>query len=124
MSHVKPNELAAASGLSNFMRTIAGSISTAMSVFLLTHRTDVHHAILTEHVRSDAIGWQHLHSTLQGVGMSDQQALGVAERLVNQQASTLAVNDIYTLFTVVFLLLIPLVWFAKPPFGVRMGGGH
>jgi len=124
MSHIKPDELAAASGLSNFLRTIAGSISTAMSVFLLTHRTDVHHAILTEHVQNDSVGWQHMHATLQSLGLSDQQALGVAERLVTQQASTLAVNDIYALFTVVFLLLIPLVWFAKPPFGVRMGGGH
>jgi DHA2 family multidrug resistance protein len=124
MSHVKPNDLAAASGLSNFTRTIAGSISTAMSVYLLNHRADVHHTVLAEHVRIDSVGWQHMQQTLHSMGVSDTQALGVAERIVSQQASTLAVNDIYTLFAVIFLLLIPLVWLAKPPFGVRMGGGH
>ena len=124
MSHIQPNELAAASGLSNFLRTIAGSISTAMSVYLLNHRTDVHHAILNEHVRSDSVGWQHIQQILHSLGWSDQHALAYAERVVTQQASTLAVNDIYSLFAVIFLLLIPLVWLAKPPFGVRMGGGH
>lgn len=116
MSHIKPNELAAASGLSNFLRTIAGSISTAMSIFLLNHRSDVHHTVLTEHIRSDAMGWQHLQDTLHSMGWSNTQALGYAERVINQQSSTLAVNDIYELFAIIFLLLIPLVWLAKPPF--------
>lgn len=124
ISHVKPNELAAASGLSNFLRTIAGSISTAISVYLMNHRADVHHTVLAEHVRADAAGWQNTLRTLHGMGWSDQHALGYAERVVSQQAATLAVNDIYMLFAVIFVLLIPLVWFARPPFGARMGGGH
>ncbi len=124
MSHIKPNELAAASGLFNFLRTIAGSISTAMSVYLLNHRTDVHHTVLTEHVRTDSVGWQHAQQALHSLGWSDTGTLAYAERVINQQASTLAVNDIYSLFAVIFLLLIPLVWLARPPFGARMGGGH
>lgn len=124
MSHIKPNELAAASGLSNFLRTIAGSISTAMSVYMLNHRTDVHHTILAEHVQADSSGWQNMHQTLHGMGWPDQNVLAYTEHLVTQQASTLAVNDIYSLFAVIFLLLIPVVWLAKPPFSVRMGGGH
>ncbi|MES1191909.1 MAG: MFS transporter, partial [Steroidobacter sp.] len=88
------------------------------------HRADVHHTVLAEHVRADAAGWQNTLRTLHGMGWSDQHALGYAERVVSQQAATLAVNDIYMLFAVIFVLLIPLVWFARPPFGARMGGGH
>lgn len=124
MSNIKPNELAAASGLFNFLRTIAGSISTAVSVYLMNHRADIHHTILAEHVRSDSAGWQSIVRTLHSLGWSDQRALGYAEHAVSQQASTLAVNDIYMLFAVIFLALIPLVWLAKPPFEARMGGGH
>lgn len=123
MSNIKPNELASAAGLSNFLRTIAGSISTAISILLWTNRTDLHRAVLTEHIRQDAGGWTHTHDTLQTLGFNTAQSLSYAERVINQQASTLAVNDIYIVFAVVFLLLIPVVWFARPPFIAKAGGG-
>lgn len=123
MANIKPNELASAAGLSNFLRTIAGSISTAVSILLWNNRTDMHRAVLTEHIRSDSVAWTHTHNTLHGLGFNDTQSLSYAEKLINQQASTLAVNDLYTLFAVVFLLLIPVVWFAKPPFIAKAGGG-
>ena len=125
MSHIKPNELAAASGLSNFMRTLAGSISTAMSIFIWNRRGDIHHAVLSEHVRSDSPGWQHFHGVLSAGGMTDPQALSVTNLIVNQQASTLAANDLYWLFAIIFMALIPLVWLARPPFVNRGAvGGH
>jgi len=123
MSNIKPNDLASAAGLSNFLRTIAGSISTAVSILLWTNRTDLHRAVLTEHIRQDAGGWTHTQSTLQALGFNTAQSLSYAERVINQQASTLAVNDLYVLFAVVFLLLIPVVWFAKPPFTAKTDGG-
>jgi DHA2 family multidrug resistance protein len=125
LSHVKPSELAAASGLSNFMRTLAGSISTALSIFLWNHRTEVHHATLTEHVRVDSAGWQHYQGILSNGGLTDQQTLGVTNYIVNQQASTMAANDLYWLFAIVFISLIPLIWLCKPPFAGHGGmGGH
>jgi DHA2 family multidrug resistance protein len=51
--------------------------------------------------------------------------LGATNFIVNQQASTLAANDLYWLFAVIFISLIPLIWLAKPPFLNRGAmGGH
>src|SRR5687768_17885226 len=42
--------IASASGLANFCRTIAASMSTAATVTLWQHRGDYHHAVLAEHI--------------------------------------------------------------------------
>jgi DHA2 family multidrug resistance protein len=123
MANIKPHELASASGLSNFLRTIAGSISTATSIWLWNDRQDFHHAVLTEHVRADSVGWTQTHQVLNQLNLPDTQSLGYVERVITQQASTLAVNDVYVLFAVVFVLLIPIVWFAKPPFAAGSAAG-
>jgi DHA2 family multidrug resistance protein len=39
--------------------------------------------------------------------------------IINEQASTLAVNDVFNVLGVVYLLILPLVWLIKPPFGAR-----
>ena len=45
--------------------------------------------------------------------------------IVTRQALTLAVNDVFLLCTVMFLAMIPVIWFAKPPFGnVGSAPGH
>jgi DHA2 family multidrug resistance protein len=41
------------------------------------------------------------------------------------QAMTMGANDLFLMMGVMFLLLIPFVWFAKPPFrAVGTGGAH
>ncbi|MGE0115605.1 MAG: DHA2 family efflux MFS transporter permease subunit [Steroidobacteraceae bacterium] len=122
MSNIKPHELASASGLSNFLRTIAGSISTAVSIWLWNDREDFHRAVLVEHIRPDSPGWNQTQQTLINLGLPDTQTYGYVESVIKQQAATLAVNDLYMLFGVVFALLIPIVWFARPPFQSATGG--
>lgn len=124
MSGVKPNELAAAAGLSTFIRTLAGSMSTAVSIWLWDDRQQFHRALLTEHVSADSPGWNQLHGTLSNLGFSDTQALHYASQQISTQAATLAVNDLYLTFAVIFLMLIPFVWLARPPFTAARGGGH
>ena len=122
LSGLKPHEIASASGLANFCRTIAASISTALTVTVWQHRGDYHHAVLTEHLTSAS------HATnayVQGLGGGDR-AWGIIESIVTRQSLTLAVNDVFLACTILFVLMIPLVWLAKPPFGnVAAGpGGH
>ncbi|MBS0570330.1 MAG: DHA2 family efflux MFS transporter permease subunit, partial [Proteobacteria bacterium] len=50
LSGLKTEEIASASGIANFCRTIAASFSTAVSVTIWQHRTDYHHAVLAEHL--------------------------------------------------------------------------
>lgn len=125
LSGLPQHEIASASGLSNFFRTIAGSISTAVSVTLWQHRADYHHAVLTEHVTSARPPAEQWLGTLQGVGMGQAQALSLTDQVINLQAFTLAVNDLFLLFSGLFVAMIVLVWWARPPFGSAGGGpGH
>jgi DHA2 family multidrug resistance protein len=41
----------------------------------------------------------------------------VVDQLVTREAATLAVNDVFWGCAILFLALIPILWFAKPPFG-------
>ena len=117
LSGVRSDELASASGLSNFVRTISGSIATAVTVWLCNNRTDYHHAVLAEHVSASAGGWVHYQELLASQGITGGNALQYADRIVVQQASTLGVSDVFRMLGVMFVLLIPFVWLAKPPFG-------
>jgi DHA2 family multidrug resistance protein len=125
LSGVQSNELASASGVSNFMRTMAGSFSTAVTVWIWNRRTDYHHAVLTEHIHNAAGAWVQYQSQLNARGISGVGSSQYVNLVINSQASTLAVNDVFNMLAVIFLALIPFVWLARPPFGARApAGGH
>jgi DHA2 family multidrug resistance protein len=119
LSGVPANELASASGVSNFVRTMSGSFSTAIAVWVWNRRSDYHHAVLTEHIRNSADAWTQYQAQLAAHGITGSGASEYVNFVISGQASTLAVNDVFNALGLLFLLLIPLVWFAKPPFGAR-----
>ncbi len=124
-SGVAPNELANAAGLSNFIRTMSGSISTAVCVWLWNTRSIYHHAVLTESVNARAPGSIHYLGVLSSKGIPDVAARGYVDHVITGQASTMGANDVFLLLAVLFLVAIPVVWFARPPFGTGgMKGGH
>ena len=124
LSGVPASELASASGLSNFTRTMAGSIATAMTVFIWNRRTDYHHSVLAEHIRDSAGSWTDYLSRLENYGISGTKAYEYVEHVINTQAMTLGVNDVFHALAWMYLLLIPFIWFAKPPFGARAAAAH
>lgn len=115
-SNVPTNDLASASGLSNFIRTMAGSFSTAISIWIWNTRTDYHHAVLTEHVRSSVGGWTAYQAQLSAQGINGLHAFQYLDRVISQQALTLGMSDVFYVFGMMFVLIIPFVWLAKPPF--------
>ncbi len=120
LSGLPPERMPAASGLSNFVRITAGAIGTSVSTTLWESRAAMHHAQLVESVSA---GNATASSTLNGLaaaGLTPDQALAQVNSLVNQQAFMLAANDIFYASAALFMLLIPLVWFARP---IRGGGG-
>ncbi len=125
LSGIRPDELASATGLSNFVRTMMGSIATAVTVWVWNNRTDYHHAVLTEHVHRSADGWARFQTQLDALGISGVNAFAYVDRLITQQALTLGVNDVFYALGILYFLLVPFVWLARPPFTVsRGGGGH
>jgi DHA2 family multidrug resistance protein len=119
MSGVASNELASASGVSNFLRTMSGSFSTAVTVWIWNRRTDYHHAVLAEHVRTAANPWVQYQAQLHAHGIGAAGAPAFVNQVISSQSSTLGVNDVFNMVGVIFLALIPLIWLAKPPFGAR-----
>src|ERR1700723_1986493 len=119
MSGVAPNELASASGVSNFVRTMSGSFATAITVWVWNRRSDYHHAVLTEHINDASHSWAGYQAQLSAHGIHGLGASEYVNQVISNQASTLGVNEVFHMLGLLYIILIPFVWFAKPPFGAR-----
>jgi MFS transporter, DHA2 family, multidrug resistance protein len=117
LSGLTPDRIPSASGLTNFVRITAGAFGTSISTTLWENRATLHHAQLAEAVAPGNPAAQATLSGLASSGMTPEQALGMVNRLVDQQAFMLAANDIFWISAVLFLLLIPLVWLTHPQRG-------
>ncbi|TAM57891.1 MAG: DHA2 family efflux MFS transporter permease subunit [Rhodanobacter sp.] len=124
LSGLPASEIASASGLSNFFRTLGSSVSTAVMVTLWQHRGEYHHATLTENISPGHPAAMQFIQQLSHAGLSHLQSLGVIDQLLTREALTLAVNDVFWATAVLFVLLIPVLWFARPPFGSAGAVGH
>ncbi|MDE2120689.1 MAG: DHA2 family efflux MFS transporter permease subunit, partial [Betaproteobacteria bacterium] len=109
-----PHRIAAASGLSNFARITAGSFGTSIYTTWWANRAALHHAQLAEHIyQGNPVADQTL-AMAQGLGLGHQQALGLIDGLIQRQAYTIAVDEMFRLSAWLFLALIVLVWLVKP----------
>jgi len=125
MAGLQPSEITSAAGLSNFVRTFSGSISTAVCVFFWNDRTEYHYATLTEHITPDSPAWAAYQGQLAQAGITGDAALASTAQVINNQALTMGANDIFLGMAALFVVLIPLVWLARPPFrAVGTGGAH
>ena len=117
MSGVTPRELASAAGLSNFLRTIAGSISTAVCIWMWNDRTEFHHGILIQNVTQGAPATAAYQAQMAAQGLDPTLGLAYMERIVGVQASTMGANDVFLMLCLLYLVMIPFLWLSRPPFG-------
>jgi len=119
LSGLAPSQIAAATGLQNFMRNLGSSFGTAIMTALWAHKGIEHHARLVEHVTAyNPLATQYLDQ-LQAAGLTTQQALGQLDRTLTSQAYLLATNAVLCISGMLMVSLIVLIWWAKPPFTVR-----
>lgn len=125
-SGLTPDRMPAAAGLSNFVRITAGAIGTSLFTTVWDDRAVVHHAELAERVSTSNTAATTALAQLGANGYDGAQALAAVNGLVNQQAYTMAVNDIFLMSSVVFILLLGLVWTTRPARGIAVdaGGAH
>ena len=58
-------------------------------------------------------------------GRATAASRAATAQVINTQALTMGAHDIFRLLAVMFILLVPFVWLAKPPFrAVGTGGAH
>jgi DHA2 family multidrug resistance protein len=122
LSGLTPDRIPAASGLTNFVRITAGAMGTSISTTLWESRAALHHAQLAEAINNGSLPAQATLSGLTASGLTPEQALAQVNRLIDQQAFTLAANDIFYLSAALFLVLIPLVWVTQRQRGGAGGG--
>ena len=113
LSGISPERIPAASGLSNFVRIVAGSFGTSIATTVWQDRAAMHHAHLSEAVNIGSSATNSALSGLASVGLTPDQALGSINRLVDQQAYMLAASDVFYVSALIFLLLIPLVFLTR-----------
>jgi DHA2 family multidrug resistance protein len=127
LSGLPPERIAAASGLSNFARITAGAFGTSIATTLWDNRAAMHHAELAEAINNASVPATQTLSGLSALGLGPEQSLAYINRLVDQQAFMLSANDIFAASAMLFLLLIGVIWLARP---VRLtdpvdtGGAH
>ena len=121
LSGLPPERIPAASGLSNFARITAGSFGTSITTTLWDRRATLHHAQLVEHLDPGAPVTAQTLGTMHAGGLGANQSYELLNRLVDSQAFMLSANDIFYVSGVLFLLLIGLVWVARPT-GAKSGG--
>ena len=123
LSQLRPDQMAAGSGLTNFLRNLGGSTGTAIGITVWQNEAIRNHAIITESLSTNNLALTNMQDQLTNAGISLEGQLQLLDLMVSSQAYVLSTNHLLTLAGLMMLSLIPVVWFAKPPFGAG-GGGH
>ena len=125
-SGLTPDRMPAAAGLSNFVRITAGAIGTSIFTTAWEDRAVLHHAELAERINHGNPAATAALSQLGANGYDPSQALATVNRMVDQQAYTLAVDDLFLLSGILFVALLVLVWLARPAKNVAVdaAGAH
>ncbi len=114
LSGLTPDRIPAASGLFNFARITAGSFGTSIVTTLWDRRASLHHAQLAERINSYDPSSAQALAGMQAGGMSPQQSYEAVNRIIDQQAYMLSANDIFYASALLSLLLIAVIWLARP----------
>jgi DHA2 family multidrug resistance protein len=114
LSGIAPDKIAAASGLSSFARIVGGSFGTSTAITIWQDRAALHHAQLAELINRGSVATNSTLGQFANAGMGTEQALSQINRMIDQQAFTLAANDVFYGSSIIFLLLIPLIWLSHP----------
>jgi len=116
LSGLSADRIPAASGLFNFARITAGSFGTSIATTFWDHRATLHHAQIAEQLTGEGPSRQAL-AGLQASGLTPDQSYALLNRLVDQQAFMLSANDIFYASALLFLVLIAVLWLARPTNG-------
>lgn len=128
LSGIGPESIAAAAGLSNFVRIVAGAMGTSVATTIWESRATLHHHHLVERLgQADGIVDEALLRLRSG-GLSLEQSLAQLNRMIDQQAFTRAADDIFLGSALCFLVMIGMIWLTRRPprvgATVDAGGAH
>jgi DHA2 family multidrug resistance protein len=129
MDPISNESMGNATSIFNLMRNVGGSTGIAASQTLMARGRQTHTNILGTHVTAYNPVTQERLRQLQAALVSrgtdpataTQRAHGVLWMAVQQQASILTFNDIFCLFGIILLILVPLSYAMRRPRTRRTG---
>ncbi|ASK27620.1 DHA2 family efflux MFS transporter permease subunit [Neisseria chenwenguii] len=124
LSQMKGHQIATASSLSNFLRVFMGGVGVSVVSTMWERREALHHTQMAEHITPYSAAAQQAVDGMMQQGLSQPQAVEQIVRTITREGFILGSNEIFMAGSVLFILMIAVIWFAKPPFGGSGSGGH
>ena len=116
ISKLSPERIASALGVANFCRILGGSFGTSISITLWDRREAFHHSRLVEHVNNYNSVNHDTINQLHAIGLNHSASFEQLNNIITNQAYMLSTDDIFWLSGWVFISMVLVIWFAKPPF--------
>ena len=126
LSDLRPDEIAAGSGLTTFMRSLAASFSVSITTYMWGRRAVIHHSQLAEpftpynpviHEATRTLGQANLHGMLFKLDAE-----------ITRQAYQISFNEIFLALSYILIGVVVVLFFAKPPFtgkaAISKGDSH
>jgi len=110
---VPPSETASAAGLMSFLRTLAAAVGTSIGATIWQNDAQVSRGELVGMLNDP----DRVMAGAAAHGMTGEQARGLIERLVDQEAYALATNHLFALAAVIFFFSATIIWLAPRPGG-------
>ncbi|WP_232495980.1 DHA2 family efflux MFS transporter permease subunit [Novosphingobium kaempferiae] len=121
LSSVQPHETAAAAGIANFGRTLAGAVATAIVTTIWSDMGRERGAELAGVLN----GADATSDMLQQQGYSAEQARGVIARLVENQGVAVGTAELFGICAIALFIAATTIWLApRPPKGAKPASGH
>jgi MFS transporter, DHA2 family, multidrug resistance protein len=132
MNAIPREDMGNATSIFNLMRNIGGSIGIATAATLLERNRQMYTNILGAHINPYAPQTQQMLAQARSAmiasgsdpASASQKAQAVIFGMVQQQATMLSFVNVFRLFGVLFILIAPLIWLAKPPRTQKAEAGH
>ncbi|MCB2075286.1 MAG: DHA2 family efflux MFS transporter permease subunit [Novosphingobium sp.] len=112
LGSVPQEDMASATGIQNFVRTLAIGISTAVALSIWGNTQQAAKNEIASNLQPG-----ETMDTLTSNGFSTEQATQVVNRLVDQESVTIAVDYVFLLTAAIFFLCALVIWFAPRPKG-------
>lgn len=113
LSNLKTSDLAEGAGLATFLRVLGSGFASSLSIWIWNRREIYHYAQLNENISAYNPNAQ---SYVDQLGGFTQSALAHVSRLIEQQAMMMSTIDYFYFLGWLFIALLAIIWFTKPPF--------
>jgi len=107
---VEPDEVATATGIQNFVRTLFVGLSTATALTIWGDTQQEARSELASKLQPDST-----MGTLMDEGFTMEQARGIISNMVEREAVVMAVDHVFLISAAVFFLCAAVVWLAPRP---------